>query len=83
MTSQQWHEAATLARNAASAIERGRRCEKLANEFVLGEDGEILPTPARRMVASAARMLETGHVNRSTALRTAAVRETELQADPG
>lgn len=83
VTSQQWHEAATLARNAASAIERGRRSEKWANEFVLGEDGEILPTPARRMVASAARMLETGHVNRSTALRTAAVRETELQADPG
>ena len=80
---QQRDEAVALARQAASVMERGRRCEKWANEFVLGEDGEILPTPGRRMVASTARMLETGHVNRSTALRTAAVRETELQADPG
>jgi hypothetical protein len=82
VTMQQRHEAVALARQAASVMERGRRCEKWANEFVLGEEGEILPTPGRRMVAAAARMLDTGHIDRSGALHAAVVSEIEAQADP-
>ena len=75
-------ETKRLRREAHSIEARGRRSEAWAANFVLGEPGEILETAERRLVAKAARLLDTGLVDRQSALRSAVDLELHAVAAP-
>ena len=71
-----------LRRDAASAIARGHRCERWADELVHGETGEIR-SPEARMISLRAQMMDAGASPQAATRAAAQVRAQRLTSvDP-
>ena len=71
-----------LQRETATRSAQSVGISSWAHEFVFGEEGEIMETPMKRSIASMARMLDTGLVDKAAASNAAAAKELQASIDP-